>query len=312
MKKCIISAYSILLIYFSVNVVSAGEKVYFYYADPAGTPLAISDATGSVVWRASYLPFGEETINLATVQNNKMFVGKEKDSESGLYYFSARYMDPTAGRFTSPDIAEPINITTGKINDKFLTNLQRLNKYAYAGNNPYAYFDPQGLDWYYSQSTGRLVYFSMSSQLYVDFGNVGNSGHGTGMNNSKMQGFANTGPIVAGTYTIGYGEDYQIQTGKLKGTVLTMAMQLSPDDATAASIKSLKRGPDSFLIHRSLRKDGGTAGCIGMSDEMRNTMNEIMWDTGDTTLHVESSLLEDSSKASTASAGSNPGSPNAD
>jgi RHS repeat-associated protein len=133
-----------LLIFLRTSFALCAEQVYFYYNDPAGTPLAISDSTGNVVWRANYLPFGEEMINLSTVQNNKMFVGKEKDSESGLYYFGARYMDPGAGRFTSTDSIGPVDPTSGKINLKMLTSPQGLNRYAYALNNPYRYVDPDG------------------------------------------------------------------------------------------------------------------------------------------------------------------------
>jgi len=133
-----------VLLFLRVNFTLAAEQVYFYYTDPAGTPLAMSDSTGNVLWRADYLPFGEETIDLSTVQNNKMFVGKEKDSESGFYYFKARYMDPTAGRFGSPDLVGPVNAGTGKINQKLLANPQQLNRYAYALNNPYSYIDTDG------------------------------------------------------------------------------------------------------------------------------------------------------------------------
>jgi RHS repeat-associated protein len=133
-----------LLVFLRTNFAVCAEQVYFYHTDPAGTPLAMSDSTGNVVWRANYLPFGEEMIDLSTVQNNKMFVGKEKDSESGLYYFGARYMDAGAGRFTSPDSVGVINPRTGKINQIILHDSQRLNRYAYGLNNPYRYIDPNG------------------------------------------------------------------------------------------------------------------------------------------------------------------------
>jgi RHS repeat-associated protein len=104
----------------------------------------MSDATGTVVWRANYLPFGEETIDQATVQNNKMFVGKEKDSESGLYYFGARYNDSTTGRFISVDSMGPVDPQTGEVNQIILHDPQRFNRYAYGLNNPYKYIDPDG------------------------------------------------------------------------------------------------------------------------------------------------------------------------
>ena len=122
----------------------AADHVFFYYTDPAGTPLAVSDATGAVTWQADYMPFGEELLGTSTAPNNKMFVGKEKDKETGFYYFGARYMEATIGRFISIDPAGPVDSKTGKITERFLINPQRLNKYAYAGNNPYAFIDPNG------------------------------------------------------------------------------------------------------------------------------------------------------------------------
>jgi RHS repeat-associated protein len=59
--------------------------------------------------------------------------GKERDSESGLDYFGARYCGSALGRFTSPD---PKGIP-----DEF-DNPQAWNEYAYAGNNPLRYTDP--------------------------------------------------------------------------------------------------------------------------------------------------------------------------
>jgi RHS repeat-associated protein len=133
-----------LLIILLTGLAFAADQVYFYYTDPAGTPLAMSDASGVVVWRADYLPFGEESIDLATVQNNKMFVGKERDSESGLYYFGSRYMDAIAGRFASPDPVGAVDPRTGKINSKLIANPQRINVYSYGLNNPYRYVDADG------------------------------------------------------------------------------------------------------------------------------------------------------------------------
>ena len=134
-----------LLLFLRATFALAGEQVYFYDTDPAGTPLVMTDAAGNVVWRADYQPFGEEEVTKSDVQNNRMFVGKEKDVESGLYYFGAKYNDSTTGRFISPDIIGPVDPATGKINQKMLQNPQRLNRYAYGLNNPYRYVDSDGM-----------------------------------------------------------------------------------------------------------------------------------------------------------------------
>jgi len=122
--------------------------VYFYHTDPAGTPLAMTDEGGSVVWRADYLPFGEENLISGTLANDYKFVGKEMDKETGLYYFGARYMEAMIGRFISPDPVGAVDARTGKIHDNHLFDPQRLNYYAYGLNNPYRYVDPDGNDPY--------------------------------------------------------------------------------------------------------------------------------------------------------------------
>lgn len=61
------------------------------------------------------------------------FTGQELDSETGLYYYGARYYNPNIGRFISAD---------SSIDGIFTT--QGFNRYTYAGNNPVNYTDPSG------------------------------------------------------------------------------------------------------------------------------------------------------------------------
>ncbi len=80
--------------------------------DHLGSTRMVTDQSGNVVARHDYLPFGEEVlagqatrqakwgVNDAVVQK---FTAKERDSESGLDYFGARYYGSALGRFTSPD-----------------------------------------------------------------------------------------------------------------------------------------------------------------------------------------------------------------
>ncbi len=124
----------------------APSAVYFYHTDPAGTPMAMTNMSRSVVWRADYKPFGEEQSISGTIENNEKFTGKEKDKETGLYYFGARYMRPEIGRFIVVDPVGPVSSQTGKAKEKLLLNPQRLNRYAYSLNNPYKYIDPDGRD----------------------------------------------------------------------------------------------------------------------------------------------------------------------
>jgi RHS repeat-associated protein len=66
------------------------------------------------------------------------FTRKERDIETGLDFFEARYFASTQGRFTSTD---PVTLTVERLVDP-----QRINLYAYCRNNPLAFVDPFGED----------------------------------------------------------------------------------------------------------------------------------------------------------------------
>ena len=68
--------------------------------------------------------------------NYTFLTQKERDSETGLDYFGARYYASTQGRFTS---ADPL-LTSGRP-----SNPQTWNRYSYTLGNPLKYVDPLGL-----------------------------------------------------------------------------------------------------------------------------------------------------------------------
>ena len=113
------------------------EVITYYHSDAIGSIRMITDANGQVVERHDYMPFGEEW-PAASSTERRLYVGKERDQETGFDYSGARYYSPTSGRFTSPD---PVTADVLR-----LLNPQRWNQYAYAANNPLTYGDPNGLD----------------------------------------------------------------------------------------------------------------------------------------------------------------------
>ena len=71
------------------------------------------------------------------------FTGKERDTESQLDYFGARYYASSMGRFMSPDALNPVR-TSRKVLRQILEDPQEWNKYIYALNNPVRYGDSSG------------------------------------------------------------------------------------------------------------------------------------------------------------------------
>jgi RHS repeat-associated protein len=92
--------------------------------------------SATVVEESDYYPFGGERAVLDALPSQPYkFTGKERDPESSLDFFGARYMSSAMGRFQSPD---PL------LNSLRPNNAQTLNRYAYVLNNPLRFIDPTG------------------------------------------------------------------------------------------------------------------------------------------------------------------------
>ena len=117
-----------------------GTTVYYYFADQLGTSRVMTDSNGTICYDADFYPFGGERDYTNNCTQNYKFIGKERDSESGLDNFGARYDSWQYGRFMSPNWsakAEPVPYAK-------LGNPQSLNLYAYVDNNPTTLTDPDG------------------------------------------------------------------------------------------------------------------------------------------------------------------------
>jgi RHS repeat-associated protein len=132
-----------------IATIATGEGTRYVTADHLGSARILTSASGGVISRHDYEPFGEELFegmgDRTAAQGyskpddtlRQKFTGKERDIETGLDYFLARYYSSAQGRLTSVD---PEN--AGADED----DPQSWNGYAYALNNPLLYIDPDGLD----------------------------------------------------------------------------------------------------------------------------------------------------------------------
>ena len=111
-------------------------SLYFVHNNANGTPQALTDEAGDVVWSAQTDPFGAAEVdedpdgNGQNIEFNVRAPGQYHDKESGLHYNYYRYYDPGTGRYLTSD---PIGLNAGP------------NTFVYVEGNPITNIDPLGL-----------------------------------------------------------------------------------------------------------------------------------------------------------------------
>lgn len=111
------------------HAVKTAGNVYTYLYEEPGNVVALANASGTLVNTYQYDPWGVDLGTTSSVAQPFRYTGRELDSETGLYYYRARYYDPAMARFVSED---PIGIAGG------------INGYAYVDNAPADLLDPTG------------------------------------------------------------------------------------------------------------------------------------------------------------------------
>jgi RHS repeat-associated protein len=105
---------------------AAGQRSFL--TDALGSTLALTDPTGKIQNQYMYAPFGDTISSGSPSTNSFQYTGRENDGV-GLYFYRARYYNPTLQRFISED---PIEFAGG------------VDLYQYAASSPTVYKDPFG------------------------------------------------------------------------------------------------------------------------------------------------------------------------
>lgn len=116
----------------------------YWHKDALGSIVAVSNASGQVLERALFDPWGRRQsaagaaldLTAGPAHGDRGFTGHEHLDELGLVHMNGRLYDPLLARFVSAD---------PHIQDPDL--LQGYNRYSYVLNNPLIYTDPSGEIW---------------------------------------------------------------------------------------------------------------------------------------------------------------------
>ena len=103
--------------------------VKYHLGDHLGNSNIVVDDVANWINREEYTPYGETSFG-SFARKRYRFTGKERDEESGLFYFGFRYYAPWLGRWISFDPAGPVD---------------GLNLFRYLRGNPVRYVDRVGL-----------------------------------------------------------------------------------------------------------------------------------------------------------------------
>jgi RHS repeat-associated protein len=107
--------------------IDAAGNISYHFTDAQGSVVALANASGQVTETHAYTAYG---LAASTAGTAFQFTGRRVDTETGLYYYRARYYSPAIGRFLQTD---PIGTGGG------------INLYAYVSNDPVNNTDPFGL-----------------------------------------------------------------------------------------------------------------------------------------------------------------------
>ena len=221
---------------------------YYYHQDNLNSSSALSGSAGQQLEVNVWYPFGRTRTATpqAGFQVSSRFTGQTFDSESGLYYYGARYYDPELGRFIQADTV---------ISD--MGNPQSYNRYSYVLNNPLKYTDPTGHETYW-EGVGNVFLGYYDAGAGIVNGTIFAVAHP--IKTIQGVGTAVTHPIDTGkAIASGIAEDWNSGTrgqGKVVGNALiTLGTAVAP----AAEAGNLSKLGEFSNIGAKLSKTEGVA-----------------------------------------------------
>ena len=131
------------------------DDIRLYHTDHLGSTALVTDIDGEVTQNVAYIPYGEVFVEQrnGTWNTPYLFNAKELDEETGLYYYGARYLDPTGVRWLSVD--------------PLFDESDGTSPYNYCHGNPIMIIDPDGRVDFYVDSEGNVTVTNPNSEKHT-------------------------------------------------------------------------------------------------------------------------------------------------
>ena len=133
-------------------------RIRYYHQDHLGSSSFVTDGEAAQVAGTAFYPFGSPRVNTRPrgLAESYQYIQKERDAESHLDYFEARFLAAGLARFSRFD---PSGIS---IANSWLQAPQHLHPYSYSLNSPVVFRDPNGQD---AESSIRGVFGGMQKSI---------------------------------------------------------------------------------------------------------------------------------------------------
>ena len=232
------------------------HKTYYYHTDHLGSAQLITDWQGGEYQRIEYTPYGEEWVDKFQSENYVYmpykFTAKERDEETGLYYYGARYLDPMYSIWISPDPALGDYLPTAGADNSSLPgmggifNTTNCGLYHYAGNNPVCYSDPDG----------KIAFCAVTALIGAGIG-AGLAAYKSYKKTGKIDGWqVLEGAVAGGTIGLGFG---------LVGAELATSTALQAGNCLASFSEVTGIGAATATATTATAAGAGTVAATGQS-----------------------------------------------
>ncbi|MCX6785201.1 MAG: RHS repeat-associated core domain-containing protein, partial [Candidatus Komeilibacteria bacterium] len=236
----------------------------FHHEDHLTGANVDTNADGQVIQLLDYFPYGDSRIDESAqgYHNDYEFTGKERDQETDLLYYEARYYNSAIGRFISRDTWQ------GDIKDP-----QSLNKYSYVRNNPLRLVDPDGQAFvdYVNAAGGYAVGFSQGVGAFA-VGTANSMAH-------PVQTFNQIGNAgsAAGQWTNGFVRSYQTDP---QGTLNSIAGSLNSAISSFESKSAYEQGKAIGNIFGQIDAGVAASGLTGQALKTSSVLDRPMYRGG--------------------------------